>query len=281
MARGFRRAGLLPFLLAPGGCGGPFSTLDPAGPMAASVARLWWVMLGGSALLFMLVMALLLLAFLRPGIAARTGERLWLFWVGLVMPGLVLAALLVFALASGERLLAHPGTPGVLRVEARPQQWVWRFTYPEAPREVQGPEGVMETAGLLHIPAGRPVDVHVIGGDVIHSFWVPRLGGKMDAIPGHTNILRLQATEPGLYDGLCAEFCGTFHAEMRFAVQAHPAEEYEAILGRLASRLPVPALPRGVPEPDARERDAVGSVPVGRSPDGERLDGQTQGGQAP
>ena len=68
---------------------------------------------------------------------------------------------------------------------------------------------------------------------------------------------------------------------MRFAVQAHPAEEYEAILAGLASRLPLPALPRGAPEPDAGGRDAVGSVPVGRSPDGQRLDGQTQGGQAP
>lgn len=256
-----------------GGCGGPFSTLDPAGPAAASVARLWWVMLGGSALLFLLVMVLLLLAFLRPGIASGTGERLWLFWGGLVMPGLVLAALLVFGLASGERLLAHPGTPGILRVEARPQQWIWRFTYPEA-------EG-METTGLLHIPAGRPVDVHVIGGDVIHSFWVPRLGGKLDAIPGHTNILRLKAAEPGLYDGLCAEFCGTFHAEMRFAVQAHPAEEYEAVLARLASRLPLPAAPRGAQERDDGERGAVGSVPVGRSPEERRLDGQTQGGHAP
>ncbi|WP_345892896.1 hypothetical protein [Roseomonas gilardii] len=150
------RARALPPLLALalplGGCGGPFSTLDPAGPVAASVARLWWVMLGGSALLFLLVMALLLLAFLRPGIASGTGERLWLFWGGLVMPGLVLAALMVFALANGERLLAHPGTPGVLRVEARPQQWIWRFTYPGA----GGPEGEWKPpACCISPPGGR------------------------------------------------------------------------------------------------------------------------------
>ena len=114
-----------------------------------------------------------------------------------------------------------PNPPGLLRVEARPQQWVWEFRYP-------GVEGA--TTGTLHLPAGRPVDVAVIGTDVIHSFWVPRLGGKIDAIPGHVNVIRLSADRPGTYGGVCAEFCGTGHADMAFTVIAHPPETYAPAL---------------------------------------------------
>ena len=93
----------------------------------------------------------------------------------------------------------------------------------------------METENVLHLPAGIPVDIVVTSRDVIHAFWIPRLAGKIDAVPGHVNLLRIQADEPGRYEGLCYEFCGLGHARMRFVVIVHPAEDFSAAL---AQRVP-------------------------------------------
>ncbi|WP_211103946.1 cytochrome c oxidase subunit II [Skermanella pratensis] len=207
------------------GCGGPFSTLDPAGPAAQSIATLWWVMLAGSVVLFALVMVLFGFAFLRRHPSWNSdrpvGQALVL-WGGLVMPVAVLSALLGYALFMGERLVPRPDD-GVLRVEAHARQWQWEFAYPDTP-------GALGTIDILHIPAGRPVDIHVTSADVIHSFWAPRLGGKIDAIPGHTNVIRLVADRPGTYHGKCSEFCGTGHTVMGFTVEAHDAAAYSARL---------------------------------------------------
>ncbi|MFD2238329.1 cytochrome c oxidase subunit II [Aureimonas populi] len=205
-------------------CGGPLSALDPAGPAAAHIAQIWNVMLVGATLLFLLVMVLFALAFLKPQWrwSERAGFR-WLLYGGFVMPLTVLTALLFYALAGGERLLAHPEAEGLVRVEAEARRWQWTFRYPDA-------EGAGESVDVLHIPAGRPVDVVITSRDVIHSFWVPRLGGKLDAIPGHTNILRIEADTEGTYGGICSEYCGFGHAAMSFTVVAHPPEDYEAAL---------------------------------------------------
>lgn len=210
------------------GCSGNLSTLDPAGPAAGSTALLWWVMLAGACAIFLLVMALVALAFLRPGLGEGIAPRRWLVWGGLAFPGVTLGALLVFALAIGERLLPHPGS-GITTVEAIPEQWHWRFRY----------ENGTETVNEMHIPAGRPIDIRVIGTDVIHSFWVPRLGGKIDAIPGHVNTIRLEADRPGTFGGVCSEFCGTGHTDMTFTAIAHEGGAYEAALARATA----PALP--------------------------------------
>ncbi|WP_279483463.1 cytochrome c oxidase subunit II [Aureimonas sp. SK2] len=213
-------AASLPLLSA---CSGPLSTLEPAGPAAASTALLWWVMLVGATAIFVFVLALVGLAFLKPGIGRDVPPKRWLVWGGLAFPGVVLSALLVFALLTGERLLAHPDTPGLFTVEAHPRQWDWRFRY----------EDGRESANVLHLPAGRPVDIRVVGSDVIHAFWVPRLGGKIDAIPGHVNTIRLQADRPGTYGGVCAEFCGVGHLDMQFRVVAHEPADLEAALATL------------------------------------------------
>ncbi|RIY01857.1 cytochrome c oxidase subunit II [Aureimonas flava] len=210
-------AAILPLLSA---CSGPLSTLAPAGPAASATALLWWVMLAGATAILLLVLALVGFAFLRPGVGRDVPPQRWLVWGGLVFPGVVLGALLVFALATGERLLAHPGTPGLFTVEARPHQWSWRFRYADG----------RESVDVLHLPAGRPVDVRVVGSDVIHSFWVPRLGGKIDAIPGHVNTIRLMADRPGTFGGVCAEFCGVGHAAMGFQVVAHASADFDAAL---------------------------------------------------
>ncbi|WP_416355120.1 cytochrome c oxidase subunit II [Aureimonas phyllosphaerae] len=218
------------FLLLPllAGCTGPLSTLQPAGPAAASTALLWWVMLAGATAIFVLVMALVGIAFWKPGIGRNVPPKRWLVWGGLAFPGVVLTALLVFALVTGERLLAHPGTPGLYSVEAHPYRWAWRFRYADG----------RESADVLHLPAGRPVDIRVVGTDVIHAFWVPRLGGKIDAIPGHVNTIRLMADRPGTYGGVCAEFCGVGHPTMKFEVVAHAPDDLEAALSQLPQGSP-------------------------------------------
>lgn len=210
-------------------CSGPFSTLEPAGAAASSIARLWWVMLTGATMLLVLVLGLLALAFIRPGVGRRTPASFWIIWGGLVLPGVVLTPLMIYALASGERLFPARAE-NIIQVDVLARQWEWLFTY-------RSSDGTMRTSrNVLHIPAGQPVRLNITSADVIHSFWVPKLAGKIDATPGHVTMLRLNADAPGRYRGLCAEFCGTAHWEMQMAVEAHASkEEFGRAVDQLSS----------------------------------------------
>ncbi|SEP64269.1 cytochrome c oxidase subunit 2 [Devosia sp. YR412] len=199
------------------------STLDPAGPAAGNIATLWWVMFFGAVVLFALVLGLLALSFLRPAAIASIKPMHWIIGGGLIMPVPILLGLLIAALLLGEQLLPKPGGVAPMRIEAHASQWQWRFAYPDAP-------GSAET-DVLHLPAGEPVDILVTAEDVIHSFWIPRLGGKIDAIPGHENTIRLEADEPGVYRGICAEYCGEGHETMGFVVEAHAPADFPAAVG--------------------------------------------------
>ena len=182
-------------------------------------------MLAGAIVLFALVMGLFAAAFLRPGWGASVSPQRWIVLGGLALPAVVLVPLVAYGLVAGERLLPLPGvTPP--RIEVRAEQWGWTFRYPD--------HGGRRTAGVLHLPAGTPVDIVVTSRDVIHSFWIPRLAGKIDVIPGRVNVLRIQADRPGRYEGLCAEFCGVGHAGMRFEVVVHPAADFPAALAQAA-----------------------------------------------
>ncbi len=208
------------------GCAGPLSTLDPRGPATNSIATLWWVMLAGAAVLFALVMALFFLVIRRPGWGSSVSPARWIVLGGLALPAVVLLPLVAYALVAGERLLPLPGSAPP-RIEAEGQQWGWTFRYPE--------HGSAMTKNVLHLPAGTPVDIVVTSKDVIHAFWVPRFAGKIDAIPGRVNKLRIQADQPGRYEGLCNEFCGLGHAGMRFAVIVHRPEDFSAALAQAAA----------------------------------------------
>lgn len=176
-------------------------------------------MLYGGVAIFAATSVALLLAFFRPRAFGARPQHALVVWGGLILPSFILAALLGSAFALGERLLGGSGSPPPLQIEAVSQQWWWEFRYPDA-------DGLV-TRDVLHVPAGREIEFTVTSVDVIHSFWIPRLGGKIDAIPGHRNTIILRADAPGTYGGVCAEFCGVGHSQMRFRVVAHPEDAYQ------------------------------------------------------
>lgn len=221
-----RTAGLLlPLALA--GCTGELSSLDPVGPAATATSLLWWGMFGYFTLVLIFIVVLWFYAMRRdpgdldhPG-AQRVNNR-WVFWGGLVLPGVSVVAVLAFGLPAGYSMLPVPPEEGeAVQVHVTGHQWWFEVTYPDTDIRLDG---------RVVIPAGVPIDFHLGSADVIHAFWVPRLGGKLDMVPGHINVLRLQADEPGTYRGICAEFCGRDHAHMRFEVEAVPPDEFETWL---------------------------------------------------
>lgn len=203
----------------------PPSVLEPQGPAAAAIAGLWWILLAAGSAIFVLVMVLLLIGLLRrrrdanPLSAPPSGQGMIVLG-GIVMPVVVLSG--VLALTVNTLLaLSAPAQSDENVVEVIGHQFWW---------EVRYPQHTVLTANEIHIPVGTPVRVHLSSVDVIHSFWVPELHGKLDMIPGQTNSFWFQADRPGEYKGLCAEFCGAQHAKMLFLVVAQPQEEFEAWL---------------------------------------------------
>jgi cytochrome c oxidase subunit II len=209
------------------GCSGPYSALDPAGPAARIAAAMWWGMFAWFGLVFVAVVALWLYALRRdPGESEsdapgrRRIERRWLIGGGLILPIATISVVLALGIPMGHRMLPLPPEDGqeIMQVNVTGHQWWWEFHYPGTN---------LRLIDEVHIPAGVAVDVHITSADVIHSFWVPRLAHKIDALPARTNILRLKAEVPGSYRGQCAEFCGLGHAHMDFVVHAHAPADFE------------------------------------------------------
>jgi cytochrome c oxidase subunit 2 len=233
-----RRRGLLALvaLLPLMGCEGAQSSLSPLGPNARDTLGLFELTLWVSALVCLLVGAALAHAFLLP--RWRGGERYGRLLVvggGVVLPAIVLPVLLVVSLRipwpyAEER-------EGAFTVDVVAWQFWWEIRYPNP--EPGGPPVV--AANEVRMPVGVPVRFRLITEDVIHSFWVPKLGGKVDMIPGRVNYALLQADEPGEFRGACFEFCGLQHANMAFTVHAMPPEEWAAWLRREARPAAPPA----------------------------------------
>jgi len=198
------------------------STLEPAGPAAAAIARSWWIMAAGALAILALVCGLAAWAVFHGAGRRAPSPRLLIVGGGVLLPVVVLTTLLIHGLQLMAR--AAPG-PAALEVQVVARQWSWEVRYP-APA---GGEQRVAT-GELRIPAGRPVLLRLSSPDVIHSFWVPRLAGKMDVIPGHERRLVIEASQPGRFRGQCAEFCGAGHAHMTLWVLALPPAEFDAWL---------------------------------------------------
>ncbi len=159
---------------------------------------------------------------------------------GVVFPTAVLFVLLAFGLRAVPRLIEAP-SPGHLRIEVRGEQWWWRVRY-------LTPDGPVDLANELRLPVGERIDVVLTSADVIHSFWIPSISGKVDMIPGRTTHLSLEPTRTGTFRGACAEYCGASHALMAFQVVVVERDAFDAWLsGQSAAATPpsTPDLQRG------------------------------------
>ncbi|HWC63387.1 MAG TPA: cytochrome c oxidase subunit II [Rhizomicrobium sp.] len=210
----------------------PLEYLTGAGEKAASIVSLTWGVIIISIAVIVIIAALLVGAiWRRPGLALRPGEKSplvgdqggldWL-WGGVGLTSLVLLFSVAWTMVVLARVEAPKTSPSVT-IEITGKQWWWRARYigPDAARD-------FVTADEIHIPAGEAVRIRLIGGDVIHSFWVPQLAGKMDAIPGQTNETWLEADRPGSYLGQCTEYCGLQHAHMGLKVIADTPAGFHA-----------------------------------------------------
>lgn len=224
-----RLGAALAMLVSVTACGGMQSALDPAGREAAWIAGLWWWMALGAVLIWTCVIVLAL-RYGRPHDAApdRRRDRWLIVGAGVVFPVVVLTGLLSYGLAMIPPMVAR-APAGSLIVEVEGELWWWRVRY-------RRPDGsAVELANEIRVPIGQPVQLQFTSDNVIHSFWVPALGGKMDVIPGRTTYLALTPTRLGTYSGACAEYCGTAHAFMRLYVQVLEPPAFEAWLARQSS----------------------------------------------
>jgi cytochrome c oxidase subunit II len=217
--------------------------LDPRGPMAAEVADLWWLMFWLALAVFVAVMVLLFLALYKslsrkdnPGEGYPRPDYLraenssedeprpfvtrpsYLLIAGVLIPGIILFFLLIVSVRTGLAILG-PSPQNALVIEVIGRMWWWEVRYPE--------QNVV-TANEIHVPVGQPIEFRLTSRDVIHSFWVPQLQGKKDMIDGKVHALPLVVSEPGVYMGICAEFCGLQHAHMLFRLIAHEQADFDA-----------------------------------------------------
>ncbi|WP_373048518.1 c-type cytochrome [Vulgatibacter sp.] len=235
-----RRAAALPFLgaaLLLCGCDGIQSTLAPAGVGAKRIATLFWISVVGAAAIWLAVMALTLVA-IRRGNARGEGRRIAdetrgpAAWIivggGAVFPSVVLAGYLLYGLALLPDLVA-PAPHGSLQIQISGEMWWWRVHY-------LPPGGdPVPLANEIRLPVGEPVEFLVESPDVIHSFWIPSLGPKIDMIPGRKNRLALQPTTTGLFRGACAEYCGASDARMNFYAEVMEKAAFERWLAQQAA----------------------------------------------
>jgi cytochrome c oxidase subunit 2 len=230
-------APLLALLLALplGACSERQSVLAAHGAEAERIALLATILFLGAAIVMAIVMAALWLALrgTERQRAALAGERA-IRLGGIGFPVITLTVLLGYGLWLMREGLALEPEPA-LRIEVTGEQWWWRIGY----RDREG--NAFAEANEIRIPVGAEVELVLRTADVIHSFWVPSLGGKLDMIPGRTNRLRLKAERAGIYRGQCAEYCGGPHALMALEIVAVPPAEFEAWLAAGAKPAPVPA----------------------------------------
>ncbi len=214
------------------------STFDAAGPVAAKQRDLFYIIFWVALAIFFIVGGILLYTVIRfrrrrgqEGMPPQThgNTPLEIGWT--IAPTIVLIAIAVPTLIYIFDIAEPPG-PGALEINVTGHQWWWEFEYPE--------QNVV-TANELHVPVDVPVKVNLRSDDVIHSFWIPKLAGKVDVIPKNVNPMKFTAERTGVFFGQCAEFCGVAHAHMRFRVVVEQQDEFDewvANYHRLAERPP-------------------------------------------
>lgn len=219
----------LALALCGSGCQGIQSSLAPAGRDAERVAALFWWMAGVALVIWAGVVALGLYYAMRPaGSTSRRRDRWLIVGGGVVFPALALTVLLAFGLAMLPPAVAR-APEGSLQIVVSGQQWWWRVSY------LRSDGTGVELANELRLPVNQPVQLRLESDNVIHSFWVPSLAGKMDMIPGRITYLTVRPTATGVYRGACAEYCGTAHALMAFYVEVMEPAAFVGWLAHQAS----------------------------------------------
>ena len=206
------------------GCGDRQSVLNPKGGDAHQFAQLSWLLFAGGTAILLAVMLATYLAIYGPDrFRALLGSERMVVWAGVAFPVITLTTLICYGVWLTRAVAVTPDDPDALHISVSGEQWWWRVTYR------RDNEGVV-AANEIRIPAARNIVFTLTSPDVIHSFWVPNLGGKVDMIPGRTTRLRLRADAPGVFRGQCAEYCGGPHALMAFEVVALPPSDFDTWL---------------------------------------------------
>ena len=221
------------------GCTGGQAALDPAGAQSSRITSLWWLFCWTCAAVYVLTMAVIVIGVIRkrrradepdaPAPPTTTPDPAREHRASLIVAAalaVTIVILFVFMFGdffTGRALASLSGDKSAMTIRLTGHQWWWEARYEDAVTS-----NTFTTANEIHIPVGRTIQFQLESADVIHSFWVPRLHGKKDMIPGHSTKLYLKADKPGVYYGQCAEFCGHQHANMRIVVVAQPHEEFEA-----------------------------------------------------
>jgi cytochrome c oxidase subunit II len=217
---------LMPILLAATDPSAPdnLSTLDPVAAPADSIRDLFFLVTAICAVIFILVGGMLVYCIVRfrrqPGDNREPpqfygSQPVELAWT--LAPLLTCFVLFLVIIRYVNDVRRDEPPPNSLHITVRGHQWWWEYDYPE--------EGV-KTANELHLPVNRPVFLHLESADVAHSFWIPRLSGKTDVIPGRTNIMWFSANRTGTFQGNCAEYCGTQHANMLLYAVVQSEDEF-------------------------------------------------------
>jgi len=208
------------------------SVLSPASPYAQNIANLFWITFWISLVILIAVSGFVIFNLVRyrdrgqEGLPPQTHGNTVVEITWTAVPFAILTVLFVLTIQSMQAVSPpkHPKADPV-NVNVVAHQWWWEFQYPDAN---------VTTANELHIPVGKSIHITLTSVDVIHDFWVPALGRKMDAVPAHPNTLVIQADKPGVYLGTCAEFCGAEHAWMRIRVYAQTEADYQTWLAKQA-----------------------------------------------
>ncbi len=241
--------------------GWPPPVLDPTGPISQSITSVAWFLIFLILAIFLLVMAALWISLRGSAeLKVKLGGEKVVLWMGLIIPSIILGILLVVSLSLTARISGLRGDEPRMRIAGN-IYW-WRVDYLDG----QG-NSIIRDANELHIPVGQPVLLELVSEDVIHSFWVPKLAGKMDTIPGRLNTLKIQADEPGVYGGQCAEFCGGAHSLMGFVVVAHEPAAWKSWIASRAGQhgVEAPVQPQAtmyVPNPAPGQSRSASAPPT-------------------
>ena len=211
---------------------GGFAPVAPASPNASHTLTAYWIIFAFTAVIFLVVEGLLVVFIIKYRRRGRPREvegaqvhghtRLEVIWT--VIPVVILCVIGIVVFLELPHIRGAPAASNPLNVTVEGHQFYWQFDYPNGARSIE----------TLHVPIGRVVELKVVSSDVIHSWWVPPLGGKIQAIPGRTNHIWFQAQRGGSFEGQCAELCGVYHAAMHATVTAESQVAYDHYVSTVA-----------------------------------------------